>query len=270
MREIVKVLPLGLLLPLVIGAASVKPDDAISNISDWAQRFGFEGAAKWLANPAADNRVIAGSLGVAALYAFMVWTVPAIRERRADPESKRLGIHLWTMLFYFMCAALVIGIWRFVPPPIAPVKIVPPVAAPEPPPPWTTQDEMDQQKKLGRSLLIYSPQEIFAMLVAGQNISVFGDRWVKVEGVTSSIPASEKIQNKEFYRVDFKLRNVNWSYGKVVTYFDPKKYGETLLSTRLGAGLKAVCQLTKVDSKPIYPGYSIIEYTFGYYNCELL
>ena len=49
MRDFIKVLPLGLLLPLVIGAASVKPDDAISNISDWAHRFGFEGAAKWLA-----------------------------------------------------------------------------------------------------------------------------------------------------------------------------------------------------------------------------
>jgi hypothetical protein len=72
MREFVKVLPLGLLLPSVIGAASVKQDDAISNISDWAHRFGFDGAAKWLADPAADNRVIAGSLGVAAIYAFMV------------------------------------------------------------------------------------------------------------------------------------------------------------------------------------------------------
>jgi hypothetical protein len=115
MREFVKVLPLGLLLPLVIGAASVKPDDAISNISDWAHRLGFEGAAHWLANPAADNRIIAGSLGVAAIYAFMVWTVPAIRERRANPQSERLGIHLWTMLFYFMCTALVVGVWRFVP-----------------------------------------------------------------------------------------------------------------------------------------------------------
>ena len=103
MREWVKALPLGLLLPLAIGAASVKPDDAISNIAEWAKKLGFQNIPEWLANPAVDNRVILGSLGVSALYAFLVWVVPAIRAHQARPKaetnSERLRISIANVIF---------------------------------------------------------------------------------------------------------------------------------------------------------------------------
>src|ERR1700732_1344800 len=102
MRELVKVLPLGLLLPLVIGAA----------------------------------------------IPFMVWTVPAIKERRANPQSEKLKTHLLTMFFYFLCAALVVGIWRFVPPPPTAARIptLPATASPPPlpPEPWVSEAEFQE------------------------------------------------------------------------------------------------------------------------------
>ena len=41
MREWVKALPLTVGLPVVIGAASVKPEDAASNIAAWIEFAGF-------------------------------------------------------------------------------------------------------------------------------------------------------------------------------------------------------------------------------------
>jgi hypothetical protein len=117
MRELVKALPLGLLLPLVVGAASVKPDDAVSNFSAWATRFGITHVPDWVSSPAADNRIIFGAFGVAAIYAFLIWTVPIIREHRSNPGSDKLKNHLLLIVFLFSSAALVVSIWRLVPPP---------------------------------------------------------------------------------------------------------------------------------------------------------
>jgi hypothetical protein len=83
MREWVKALPLGLGLPVVIAAASVKPEDAASNISAWAHWLGVQSVPPWLSTPTADTRVIWGALGVSVVYAFLVWAVPAIRQARA-------------------------------------------------------------------------------------------------------------------------------------------------------------------------------------------
>jgi hypothetical protein len=78
MREWVKALPLGLGLP--DRAASVKPEDAASNIAAWLQLLGVEHVPSWLTAPGVDNHVILGSLGVGAIYAFLVWGVPALRH----------------------------------------------------------------------------------------------------------------------------------------------------------------------------------------------
>jgi hypothetical protein len=87
LREWLKALPLGLGLPAVIGAASVKPEDAASNLAAWAHFLGFEHTPAWLSNPAIDHRAIIGSLAVGAAYAFVVWGIPAIRRRRASAAT---------------------------------------------------------------------------------------------------------------------------------------------------------------------------------------
>ena len=87
MRQFLKVLPLGLGLPVVIGAASVKPEDAASNLAAWAKWLGVQHAPEWLSSPTIDHRVIIGSLILALIYAFVAWGVPAIRRRLTEPSQ---------------------------------------------------------------------------------------------------------------------------------------------------------------------------------------
>jgi hypothetical protein len=146
---------------------------------------------------------------------------------------------------------------------------------PKPKPPWLSPEEMALQLSKGHPLLIYSPQELFDMLQSGQNLNVFLDRWVKVAGPTSSLPTQEKIQKQDFYRIELKLDVSRYFIqGKIAAYFDPKKYGEVLLSTRLGGDLQAACQLSKIEPSKPYPNGSfyadVTLYTFDYYNCEPL
>jgi hypothetical protein len=78
MRQFLKALPLGVGLPLAIGAASVKPEDAASNLSGWAHLFGIHNPPDWLLNPNIDHKVIYAAFAISAVYAFLVWGVPAI------------------------------------------------------------------------------------------------------------------------------------------------------------------------------------------------
>jgi hypothetical protein len=80
MRQWIKAIPLGIGLPIVIGAASVKPQDAASNLLAWAHWLGIEQTPGWLSDPAVDRWAIAGALTLGATYTFMIWGVPAIRR----------------------------------------------------------------------------------------------------------------------------------------------------------------------------------------------
>jgi hypothetical protein len=208
MREFLKILPLGLALPLVIGAASVKPDDAISTIGAWAHTFGFESLSRWLANPASDNRVIAASVALSVLYSFVMFTLPVLREHRENPNSGRLKVHFLTMGFYFFCAVVVISIWRFVPGPqtlpIAPPP--PPVAAPKlSAEPWVSSEEFQAAKTTGKFLIPFSPEEI-----ANANYSqgavatdAYVGRWVKINHPFVSVrqEGQEKILNSDRHSI---------------------------------------------------------------------
>lgn len=87
MREWIKVLPLGLGLPVMIGVASVKPEDAASNVAAWLHLLGVEHIPPWLSAPGIDSRVVLGSLCLGAIYTFIVWGIPAIRRIRSEPEA---------------------------------------------------------------------------------------------------------------------------------------------------------------------------------------
>jgi hypothetical protein len=76
-------------LPVVIGAGSVKPEDAASNLAARAHLLGFEPVPGWLLSPSVDKKVIALPVVTGAIYAFAVWPIPQIRERHnADTKSK--------------------------------------------------------------------------------------------------------------------------------------------------------------------------------------
>jgi hypothetical protein len=87
LRDWIKALPLSLGLPIVIGAASVKPEDAASNVAAWLHLIGVQNVPDWLSAPGVDNRVILGSAAVGVVYAFLIWGIPALRRPVHSPPS---------------------------------------------------------------------------------------------------------------------------------------------------------------------------------------
>jgi hypothetical protein len=151
-------------------------------------------------------------------------------------------------------------------PPPAPPKPTPP---PPPPAPWVTPDEVEQQKQLGRTLLIYSPQNLFAMYEGGEDLSVFLNRWIKINGRTSTVPVSETFKNKEYYKVGLQLEAVGWNRGVVAASFEPKKWGDDLIKIKPGESIRAVCQFASIDHKQLSPPYTLYLDTFIVRDCEL-
>lgn len=75
-----KALPLGLGVPVVIGAMSVNPEDAGSNLAAWLKLFGLHDVPTWLANPAIDTYGIYFAIIFGIIYALFVWPIPSIRK----------------------------------------------------------------------------------------------------------------------------------------------------------------------------------------------
>jgi hypothetical protein len=176
-----------------------------------------------------------------------------------------------------MCAALVIAVWRFVPPPPTPTKTAPvpvapaPAKPPTPAPPWVSQDEIEQQRKIGRTLLIYSPQELLTMSELGQDLKVYTNKWTKIDYPITSLPVSETVEKKEFYVVRMNVQSANmYGQDQVSAYFEPKKWGDQLLNLRIRTNLRALCQFMGFEQKTINPTYKIYSNTLVGYNCELL
>ncbi len=98
MRNLLKALPLGIALPVVLFAASVGPEDAQSNISKWLAKFGAHNLPTWIIDPAVDHRAIYGCLILAALYALLVWIViPHALKLRTDRRQALQGVPVGTI-----------------------------------------------------------------------------------------------------------------------------------------------------------------------------
>jgi hypothetical protein len=80
MWNFIKALPIAVGLPLVIGAASIGPEDAASNISKWALWFGVPDIPAWLTYEAIDTRAVIGAFTLSAVYATAVWGFPRLRK----------------------------------------------------------------------------------------------------------------------------------------------------------------------------------------------
>ena len=91
LREILKVLPLGLALPLALLMASVSPDDAASNLSKWGHWMGANNLPSWLSERVADNGIIVAAVIVSLIYIIIMWwVIPIIKTN----QQKRLRILL--------------------------------------------------------------------------------------------------------------------------------------------------------------------------------
>jgi hypothetical protein len=84
--QLLKVLPLGVVLPLIIGAASVDPEDVVSHLSKWLLMFGIHDVPEWLKHAATDQWVIYGFLCAALVYAVAMWRQPILRVLRMEGQ----------------------------------------------------------------------------------------------------------------------------------------------------------------------------------------
>jgi hypothetical protein len=82
--ELLKALPLGVIVPMLIGTASVSPEDAASNISKWADKFGIHDLPLWLTAAAGNRHVVYAGMAAAPLYAFIVWGIPALKRHQHE------------------------------------------------------------------------------------------------------------------------------------------------------------------------------------------
>lgn len=89
--SILKALPLGLVVPIVIGAASVKPEDAASNLSGWVRIMGVRNVPDWLAAPSIDKRVIIATIIIAVIYSSVIWGIPYFRKYRIGKDTTELS-----------------------------------------------------------------------------------------------------------------------------------------------------------------------------------
>lgn len=75
MRNFLKILPLGLVLPMILFGASTPPDVAGSNVSKWLKLAGASDLPAFLVAKSADHWVAIGAIVFAAVYSALVWRV---------------------------------------------------------------------------------------------------------------------------------------------------------------------------------------------------
>lgn len=82
-RNILKAVPLGVVLPGALAMMAVSPDDAMSNIAKWLHAVGIHQVPEWLAGNLGDSRFLGISIILSIIYAGFVWgAVPRWRGRR--------------------------------------------------------------------------------------------------------------------------------------------------------------------------------------------
>ena len=78
---ILKALPLGLLLPMMLFFGSVGPDDFAKNYAAWARKWGLTDWADWLGAYATGPRVFWAAVLLSVIYLVIVFGLPALIKR---------------------------------------------------------------------------------------------------------------------------------------------------------------------------------------------
>ena len=87
MRAALKWIP-GAILALIIGAASVGPEAAVSNLSKWASMLGVHDLPTWLITKAIDRTAIISSTALLVVYVIVVWVIPySVRHAKTYPAT---------------------------------------------------------------------------------------------------------------------------------------------------------------------------------------
>jgi hypothetical protein len=279
-------------------------------ITDWLQRFDFwathgreiAGVSEvigLLSNPPPWTVFFTSAAAVAIIYLD-------VRRQARVPETATAfdSVQGLKLTFFSGCAVVVVALWAMAwplyfpvqtkpppevaPPPPKPLsqakptpELAPPLPKPVEPPnqppapvPWVTSEEIETQRKLGKTLLVYSPEELTALSGGGQNLKVYENKWTKVDYPVIQLPVIETVGNNEFYVVYVLIEKRYGTQEKVAVYgnqymaayFDPKRWGDRLLGYRTNTKIKALCQFAGFGYRTAINPYGTV--LLGY-NCEL-
>ena len=78
---VIRVVPLGVVLPMIFFLGSVGPDDFARNYAGWARKWGLTDWAEWLAQYATGPRVFWTVVLFSGVYLAIVFGLPALIER---------------------------------------------------------------------------------------------------------------------------------------------------------------------------------------------
>jgi hypothetical protein len=89
-RELLKTIPLGIVVPFTIMAASVSPEDAGSNFSKWLHWIGVHDLPYWVMPKITDDYVVVGAILLSVAYGLIVWGLIPYIQRHDKTSTGQL------------------------------------------------------------------------------------------------------------------------------------------------------------------------------------
>lgn len=209
-----------------------------------------------------------GDMLLTAIVLSVGWVLGTIGLGTAPKKSIAWKFTTIILLAVFFCAETAFLYWHFhgIPewitsPAEKGVKFaefiyVPPVLPTAPKEkivtPWVSKQEIDDQLKFGKVLLVYSPEELLSMSLGSRNMTIFYGNWIKLDYPVLDIPQPEKLDKNDLYVIKMFVNSGRLGRnGLILAYFYPQKWRVRLLSIHAGDQVKAICQLRSLQSGPL-------------------
>lgn len=143
-----------------------------------------------------------------------------------------------------------------------------PQAAPPAKLAWVTDDEIEQQKKLGHQLLALSPVELLSLYEhkGSDAIEAYRDQWVKINYPLASL--GKQTFGKSTYDVVKATAHFQSAFpGEIVAYFNEQTWDAQLARHLPKDQIVAFCQFKGIQSEPVLK--NINRLWFYGMGCEL-
>jgi len=129
---VIRVVPLGVVLPMIFFLGSVGPDDFARNYAGWARKWGLTDWAEWLAQYATGPRVFWTVVLFSGVYLAIVFGLPALIERtKKNVAAVIVPVSVTAILIIILYA------WSLI--------------TPRSPPQWNITPEQDDELKVALS-----------------------------------------------------------------------------------------------------------------------
>jgi hypothetical protein len=114
---VIKVLPLGVGVPLIALIASVSPEGLASNLSKWYRHLGLGDPPSWLSDTYFDRKALVVLFSLAIVYAYLAYAYPLLckLEQLLFPGRKFLIRYAALSVSVIVCFVVIFIGWRFWP-----------------------------------------------------------------------------------------------------------------------------------------------------------